>query len=205
MDADGSERRATDRRSSRGYLPRWSPDGSLIIFSSTRGGSMGIWVMAADGSKPMLLESSEATDAYPDWVSDTACGAGWHGPLPLDEPCTRKGRVAQRGALPSLSLQHLDAPSPCSTVETFTNPPAIVRWSKMNSVFPSRLATLRQLGCDSERRPPSSAENGTRRVQYRQGGSLLLVVHDVNAPGPSLHQCVLTLEAWPRRQSLSPG
>ena len=37
-----------------GY-PCWSPDGTKIIFSSNRNGSLGIWLMDADGSNTALI------------------------------------------------------------------------------------------------------------------------------------------------------
>ena len=37
-----------------GY-PCWSPDGSKIVFSSNRNGSLGIWMMDADGSNTALI------------------------------------------------------------------------------------------------------------------------------------------------------
>ena len=37
-----------------GY-PCWSADGTKIIFSSNRNGSLGIWMMDADGSNTVLI------------------------------------------------------------------------------------------------------------------------------------------------------
>ena len=46
--------RLIDEEGYNGY-PCWSPDGSKIIFSSNRNGSLGIWIMDADGSNTALI------------------------------------------------------------------------------------------------------------------------------------------------------
>lgn len=51
--------------------PSWSPDGSKIVFWSTRTGDQQIWVMNADGSNPYLLSPSRYDDWNPVWVKYT--------------------------------------------------------------------------------------------------------------------------------------
>ena len=46
--------RLTNQEGYNGY-PCWSPDGTKIIFSSNRNGSLGIWMMDADGSNVALI------------------------------------------------------------------------------------------------------------------------------------------------------
>ena len=46
--------RLTDQKGYNGY-PCWSTDGTKIIFSSSRNGSLGIWMMDADGSNIALI------------------------------------------------------------------------------------------------------------------------------------------------------
>ena len=46
--------RLTTEGSYNGY-PCWSPDGTKIVFSSNRNGSLGIWMMDADGSNVTLI------------------------------------------------------------------------------------------------------------------------------------------------------
>ena len=46
--------RLTTEGSYNGY-PCWSPDGTKIVFSSNRNGSLGLWMMDADGSNPTLI------------------------------------------------------------------------------------------------------------------------------------------------------
>ncbi len=50
--------------------PAWSPDGSKIAFSATRGGNWDIYVVNADGSNVTRLTSDPALDAAPDWSRD---------------------------------------------------------------------------------------------------------------------------------------
>ncbi|MCJ7825861.1 MAG: hypothetical protein MUP44_13270, partial [Anaerolineales bacterium] len=51
--------------------PAWSSDDSRISFLSQRKGSLGIYVMNADGSDQMELFDSDAHEADIDWVGDT--------------------------------------------------------------------------------------------------------------------------------------
>jgi len=47
--------------------PFWSPDGTAIVFASTRDDNTEIYAMRADGSALTRLTESAATDAYPVW------------------------------------------------------------------------------------------------------------------------------------------
>jgi Tol biopolymer transport system component len=51
--------------------PSWSPDGSKIVFWSTRTGRQQIWVMNADGSNAYSLSPSSYDDWNPVWVKYT--------------------------------------------------------------------------------------------------------------------------------------
>ena len=51
--------------------PSWSPDGSKIVFSSTRAGQRQIWVMNADGSNAYSLSTTSHEDWDPVWVKYT--------------------------------------------------------------------------------------------------------------------------------------
>ena len=50
MNADGSGQKAVTSNPDNDYAPAWSPDGSKILFLSTRDGNVEIYVMNADGS-----------------------------------------------------------------------------------------------------------------------------------------------------------
>lgn len=51
--------------------PSWSPDGSQIVFWSTRGGHRQIWVMNADGSNAYSLNATGFDDWNPVWIKYT--------------------------------------------------------------------------------------------------------------------------------------
>jgi serine/threonine protein kinase/Tol biopolymer transport system component len=63
---DGSGLRQLTNDASRDRYPRWSPDGSRLLFQSDRGGTYGIWSLRADGSglEP-VTRASDGTVAYP--------------------------------------------------------------------------------------------------------------------------------------------
>ena len=51
---------------------RWSPDGTLIAFSSLRGGKTNLYVMNADGSSPRAVTTHSRNDLSPAWSPDGA-------------------------------------------------------------------------------------------------------------------------------------
>ena len=48
----------------------WSPDGTHIVFSSTRGGNYDIWVAPVSGGAPVQLTHDPADDTTPAWSPD---------------------------------------------------------------------------------------------------------------------------------------
>jgi len=50
--------------------PRWSKDGSRILFQSNRGGNWQIFVMDRDGSRQTQLTQGDANNNFPDWSPD---------------------------------------------------------------------------------------------------------------------------------------
>jgi Tol biopolymer transport system component len=67
MNADGSNvRRLTDDPHN-DDMPRFSPDGGTIVFSSDRTGSRAIYTMNADGTNVVQLSSDSLVAGDPDW------------------------------------------------------------------------------------------------------------------------------------------
>ena len=60
--------RLTDHESA-DYQPSWSPDGTQLVFQSTRDGETDIYVMGADGSNPTRL-TEEGYNGSPSWSPD---------------------------------------------------------------------------------------------------------------------------------------
>jgi dipeptidyl aminopeptidase/acylaminoacyl peptidase len=97
-------------------FPAWSPEGSKLVFLSTRTGVSQVWVMDADGGNPQQLTTDPAPkDQVPDWSPDgtriayQSFGTGggdiyvmngrWHRPDPPHHrpgPRPRSGVVAGR-------------------------------------------------------------------------------------------------------------
>jgi TolB protein len=67
MNADGSG--VTRLTTSPGIdaTPDWSPDGTRIVFASTRDGNSEIYVMNADGSGQTRITVNSAFDGLPSW------------------------------------------------------------------------------------------------------------------------------------------
>jgi len=67
MNADGSNQENLTRWAGIDELPRWSPTGAHILFSTKRGGQPEIYAMAADGSGPTNVTRNDIWDAMADW------------------------------------------------------------------------------------------------------------------------------------------
>ena len=72
-------RRGLTDHESADYQPSWSPDGTQLVFQSTRDGETDIYVMGADGSNPTRLTEEGYTGS-------PALVAGW------DENCVQFGQ-----------------------------------------------------------------------------------------------------------------
>src|SRR5437867_12699283 len=67
---NGSEvRRLTDHHA-RDISPRFSPDGTLLAFSSNRDGNHNVYVVPASGGKPRQLTFHSADDMVINWTPD---------------------------------------------------------------------------------------------------------------------------------------
>jgi Tol biopolymer transport system component len=53
-------------------LPSWSPDGSIIAFTSLRDGNLEIYTMNADGSNQTRLTNDDSADIFPAWSPDAS-------------------------------------------------------------------------------------------------------------------------------------
>jgi Tol biopolymer transport system component len=58
MNTDGTEVTRLSQGGHYDFLPRWSPDGKRIGFTSARDGSFGVYTMAADGSDVVDLSQT---------------------------------------------------------------------------------------------------------------------------------------------------
>jgi Tol biopolymer transport system component len=50
--------------------PRFSPDGSKIVYHSAKSGNGEVWVINSDGSNPINLTNDPAADGMPSWSPD---------------------------------------------------------------------------------------------------------------------------------------
>jgi TolB protein len=70
IDADGSGRKTLIPHLAFEESPRWSPDGRLVAWVSTRDKDQNIYVIGADGKNPRRLTSDLAPDNNPSWSPD---------------------------------------------------------------------------------------------------------------------------------------
>jgi TolB protein len=67
IDPAGRRPRQLTRSAGRNESPDWSPDGSMIVFSSTREGASRIYVMTAYGTDQRRLLSLPGEQTSPRW------------------------------------------------------------------------------------------------------------------------------------------
>ena len=69
MNADGSNQANLSRNAANEHHADWSPDGTKIVFATSRHGKYNIYVMDADGSNQTLVNipSSAVDNDYPTW------------------------------------------------------------------------------------------------------------------------------------------
>lgn len=67
--ATGQTKRLTIHKAN-DYLPKWSPDGKQIAFSSNRWGNDDVFVINAEGSSPIRITHRSSGDYLSDWTND---------------------------------------------------------------------------------------------------------------------------------------
>ena len=70
VNADGSGKTSLTATDSDNRNPRFSPDGSRIVFVSDKTGNKDIWIMDADGENKVQMTASPASDNCPVWSPD---------------------------------------------------------------------------------------------------------------------------------------
>jgi Tol biopolymer transport system component len=50
--------------------PRWSPDGGRIVFDSTAGGKLDVYMISASGGKPRRVTTDSSNNGNPSWSGD---------------------------------------------------------------------------------------------------------------------------------------
>jgi TolB protein len=71
MDADGARPRALTADRSIALSPAWSPEGSLLLFTSYRGGTgPQVWVVAAEGGRPYLVSGRRGLNTSASYSPD---------------------------------------------------------------------------------------------------------------------------------------
>jgi len=64
---DGSKARNVTQHPANDALPSWSPDGTRLVFRSTRDGDKELYVINVDGTGLTRLTTSPGTDTFPHW------------------------------------------------------------------------------------------------------------------------------------------
>ena len=67
MNVDGTGLTNLTLNAANDELPAWSPDGTKLVFSSTRDGNPELYIMAADGSGVTRLTNNPGFDTEATW------------------------------------------------------------------------------------------------------------------------------------------
>ena len=70
MKSDGTEQSNLTNHPGYDDWAAWSPDGTKILFMSSRSGDLEVYVMCADGSDVTNLTNDPASDQFPSWSPD---------------------------------------------------------------------------------------------------------------------------------------
>jgi len=72
MELDGSNQTRLTTDAAYDDQPKWSPDGTKIVFMSDRAGNFDIYTMNADGSAQTRITNTPAPDGFPAWSPNGA-------------------------------------------------------------------------------------------------------------------------------------
>jgi Tol biopolymer transport system component len=72
MDSDGGNQRRLTANTGSDTHPRWSPDGSSLLFLSTRNKGAQAWIIPLGGGEPKQLTDFSAGVGNPEWSKDGA-------------------------------------------------------------------------------------------------------------------------------------
>ena len=67
MNAAGGGEVALTSSDGKNQAPSWSPDGTQILFESSRDGDVEIYVMDVSGANETPLTTNDSLDEHPDW------------------------------------------------------------------------------------------------------------------------------------------
>jgi len=70
MPSGGGDPRQITRGPGADHSPRWSPDGSQLVFVSDRDGTANLYLIPVDGGEARTLTASETSLAHPVWSGD---------------------------------------------------------------------------------------------------------------------------------------
>jgi Tol biopolymer transport system component len=97
---DGSERLQLTMPPMEAVLPRWSPDGRLIVFAGLLpGGKYSLYVISADGGNPSAVTDTKGAEVDPTWSPDGSSLVfgevpGWGQPIQIHMVDLSKRRVS---------------------------------------------------------------------------------------------------------------
>lgn len=125
----GVQRRLTSTGNN--STPAWSPNGKLIAFTSSRAGSMDIWVMTATGGNLRRVTTSGTTEVSPTWSPD----GKWLAFSSARGPTHEYAIFKLRSTYPYGTAIRLTNPPPALDYPDFTYADEEPSWSPLGDVI----------------------------------------------------------------------